>query len=137
MHEIKVPKLDLLAILGAMPTDNSNNSNQIHFDFKDTDMYVPRWQDMNPDTDGYPEGLIAHHLSWTTIGLIIVLLCICIYLAVWLYRRRVKIKFFFADALLDKLGAKREITNVKYSTKAPDSVVIDSLDKGQEDPTDV
>ena len=45
-----------------------------------------------------------------------------------------KIKFFFADALLAKLGAKRKAQRVKYDTNTPESVVLDLSDKDCVDP---
>ena len=77
---------------------------------------------MYDDNDGYPEVLVAHHLSWTAIGLITILCVLCIVGGVWLYRRRQKIKFFFADAFLTKLGAKRVTKTMKYDTKKPEAV---------------
>ena len=127
----ELPKLDLKSIMGNLPKDIENNTFIVNLDIKDNNMYVPQWQEMNYDNDGYPEALIIHNLSWTAIGLIVILLCITVYVIfVWLYRRRVKIKFFFADTLLAKLGARKECKKVKYSAKAQESV--DIIDKDQD-----
>ena len=82
MHEIQLPKLDLRSILGNLPENTDNNTFMVNLDIKDNNMYVPQWQEMNYDNDGYPEALIGHHLSWTAIGLISILLCITMYVTI-------------------------------------------------------
>ena len=129
--EIKVPQLDLTALIKELPR-NITMQHQIQLNLQQDDSYEPKYMDMNGD--GYPEVLVAHHLSWTARTLIITLIILCIIVSVWLYRRRAKIRFFFADALLAKLGAKKALQSVKYDPKSPESVVFNSLDKVQEYP---
>ena len=78
---IDIPHLNLTAMMPEI----DNNSYQIHLDLTDNSNYEPKYMDMN---DKYPEVLVAHHLSWVAIGLIIILICVSIYVGVLLYRRR-------------------------------------------------
>ena len=95
-------------------------------------MNEPKYMDMN--NDGYPEVLIAHHLSWTAIGLIIVLCILSLIGGVWLYRRRQKIRFFFADALLRKVKEKRVEKAIKYNKEQPETVnVIEDVESATGD----
>ena len=120
---LEVPRLDLVALMRALPVvNNTDLSVDLNFnDFRNT--YVPHYVPMDND-DGYPEVLIAHHLSWTAIGLISVLCILCIIACVWLYRRRQKIKFFFADALLTKIQTKRVKKVIKYNTEQPETINV-------------
>ena len=123
LRGIEIPPLDLKEIV----RQHINNSRQyqVHLDLKTQyEQYKPNYVKMSDDTDGYPEVLIAHHLSWTAIGLLIIVLCISVYVAIWVYRRRVKIRVFFADALFAKRGAKTGVEGVKYDVKTPDKVQI-------------
>ena len=120
-RDINIPPLDIAAM---MPTDiTPNNSYQVHLDLPNSE-YKPNYVGMNGDNDGYPEGLVGHHLSWTAIGLVIIIICVAIYVAIWVYRRRVKIRVFFADALFAKHVSKGGIENVKYDVKTPDGVQL-------------
>ena len=119
---LEVPRLDLIALMRAVPQLNDTDSS-VDLNFNDiNDNYVPKYESM--DNDGYPEVLVAHHLSWTAIGLITVLCILCVIGSGWLYRRRQKIRFFFADAVLDKVQAKRVKTAVKYDTKKPEEIKV-------------
>ena len=75
IKQLEVPSLDLEAIMRARPIINATAA-PIKLDFGNIgDTYVPKFMNMHDDNDGYPEILVAHHLSWTAIGLII-MLCI-------------------------------------------------------------
>ena len=122
MNQLEVPRLDLLAIMRARPVMNDTDSSvNLNFD-NDKYGYVSKYESM--DNDGYPEILVAHHLSWTAIGLIIILCVLGGIGGIWLYRRRQKIRFFFADALLARVKAKQVEKAIKYSAKSPESVEI-------------
>ena len=132
IHPLDVPKLDLLAIMRARPVIN-DTSPTIDLNFNAGDNYVPKYMDMH-DNDGYPEIMVAHHLSWTAIGLITVLCILCIITIVWLYKRRQKIRFFFADALLSKVKAKRVEKAIKYNKEQPETVnVIEDVESATGD----
>ena len=120
LQGVEIPPLDL----PDMVRQNINNSYQVHLDLENHDHYVPNYVKMYDDNDGYPEILVAHHLSWAAIGLITILCILCIIGGIWLYKRRQKIKFFFADALLTKLGAKRVTAAMKYDTQHPEGVKL-------------
>ena len=120
LDEIAIPPLDLAALI--VQSTTLNNSFQVHLDIQNDQYYVPKYESM--DNDGYPEVLVAHHLSWTAIGFIILLLCITLYVAIWVYRRRVKIKVFFADALFAKHVSKGGIESVKYNTREPEVIKV-------------
>ena len=69
-NEIAIPPLDLAALMPKEVPDN--NTYQTKLDFNSIkESYGPKYESM--DNDGYPEILVAHHLSWTAIGLITVL----------------------------------------------------------------
>ena len=104
-------------------TNETDSSVGLNFDNIENN-YVPKYVKMRDDNDGYPEVLIAHHLSWTAIGLIILLCTLGLIGGIWLYRRRQKIKFFFADALLTKVKAKQLEKVIKYSAKAPELIEV-------------
>ena len=105
LNHLEVPRLDLLALMQALPVLNETSASvNLNFD-NDKYGYVPKYESM--DNDGYPEVLVAHHLSWTAIGLIIILCVLSGIGGIWLYRRRQKIRFFFADALLARVKAKQ------------------------------
>ena len=122
IRPLDVPRLDILALMRARPVINDTPTIDLNFDNKYK--YVPNYVKMHDDNDGYPEDLVGHHLSWAAVGLIILLLCGFVYVAVWLYRRRLKIGFFFKDALLDKVQTKRVKTAVKYDTKEPEVIKV-------------
>ena len=89
IKQLEVPRLDLLAIMRARPVMNDTDSSvNLNFD-NDKYGYVPKYESM--DNDGYPEILVAHHLPWTAIGLIIILCVLGGIGGIWLYRRRQKI----------------------------------------------
>ena len=122
MTHLDVPRLDIEAIMRARPVTNDTKLS-VDWNFNDiNDKYVPRYESI--DNDNYPEVLVAHHLSWTALGLITVLCILCIIGSGWLYRRRQKIRFFFADAVLDKVQTKRVKTAVKYDTKKPEEIKV-------------
>ena len=132
IHPLDVPKLDLLAIMRARPVIN-DTSPTIDLNFNAGDNYVPKYMNMH-DNDGYPEIMVAHHLSWTAIGLITVLCILCIITTAWLYKRRQKIRFFFADALLSKVKAKRVEKAIKYNKEQPETVnVIEDVESATGD----
>ena len=97
------------------------------------DTYVPRYQNMQ-DNDGYPEGIIGHHLSCTANGLIVLLIILCIIVGIWVYRRRFQIKFFFKDALkgakLAKLRAQLQDKVIEQELVEIKSVAPDSEETG-------
>ena len=132
LTQLEVPRLDLVALMRALPRLNDTDP-LVDLNFDDiAHKYVPRYVGMNGDNDGYPEVIIAHHLSWASIGSIIVLCILCIIAAVWLYRRRQKIRFFFADALLTKVKAKQVEKAIRYSAKAPELVeTVESATAGE------
>ena len=120
---LEVPRLDLVALMRALPQLNDTDSS-VDLNFNNMgDEYVPKYMDMH-DNDGYPEIMVAHHLSWTAIGLIIMICILGIIGGVWLYRRRQKITFFFADALLTKVKAKRVEKAIKYNTEQPETINV-------------
>ena len=134
-HGVAVTPLDIAALLQENIMDN--DTFQVHLDLEDTNKnYVPKYESME-DNDGYPELVIAHHLSWTAIGLITILCILSILGGVWLYRRRVKIRFFFADALMAKLKTQKEAKEVKYATNDPEAVVLTGLYSTKRDDIDV
>ena len=123
IQPLDVPRLDLMAIMRARPVIN-DTAPTIDLNFNDiNDKYVPNYVSMH-DNDGYPEIMIAHHLSWTAIGFIVLLCILGIIGGVWLYRRRQKIKFFFADAVLNKIQAKKVKTAIKYNTEQPETINV-------------
>ena len=132
-NEIAIPPLDLAALMPKEVPDN--NTYQTHLDLTN-EQYKPNYLSME-DNDGYPELIVAHHLSWMAIILIVSLIILCIIGGVWLYRRRLKIKFFFADPLLAKLGAKRECKKVTNSAKAPESVEVGETNDHDGKDTDI
>ena len=86
MQRLEVPRLDLMAIMRALPAFNdTTHMVELNLDIKE--QYLPKYEYMN-DNDGYPEGIIGHHLSWTAIGLIIIILCISIYSTNHVYLHR-------------------------------------------------
>ena len=131
IQPLDVPRLDIMAIMRARPVIN-DTSPEIELNFDNiNNKYVPRYMDMHDD-DGYPEIMIAHHLSWTAIGFIVLLCILGIIGGVWLYRRRQKIRFFFADALLTKVKAKQVEKAIRYSAKAPELVeTVESATAGE------
>ena len=131
IQPLDVPRLDIEAIMRARPVVNDTIPTiDLHFD-NNPYSYVPKYESMD---DGYPEVLIAHHLSWTAIGLIILLCILGIIGGVWLYRRRQKIKFFFADALLTKVQTKRVKKVIKYNTEQPETInVIEDVERATGD----
>ena len=51
--------------MGNLPKDIENNTFVVNLDIKDNNMYVPQWQEMNYDNDGYPEVLgIMRTFTW-------------------------------------------------------------------------
>ena len=122
VKSIKIPPFDLAAVVDRQSRNNAMKEYQVHLDLPMNSMSEPHWQSM--DNDGYPEVVIAHHLSWTAIGFIVILCILCIITAVWLYRRRQKIRFFFADALLTKVKARQMKMAVKYDTKEPEVIKL-------------
>ena len=130
IDEIKVPQLDLVALIEKQPVVNDTMM-ALNLDFNIKEQNVPRYMDMH-DNDGYPEVVIAHHLSWTAIGFIVILCILCIITAVWLYRRRQKIRFFFADAVLNKAKADKIEKAMKYDKKQPELVeTVESATVGE------
>ena len=115
-----------LAIMRALP-QQGNRSATLHLDLSNKDNYEPKYLDMS-DNDGYPENLVAHHLSWTSIILVMSLLILCTCVGIWIFRRRFKIQYFFKDALkgakLAKIRGQGPDHTVHYSTKAPQSVQV-------------
>ena len=125
MRTINIPPLDIAAMIPVDVTLNDSRQYQVHLDLKTRhEHYQPNYVGMNNDNDVYPEVLIAHHLSWTAIGLIIILCVLGGIGGIWLYWHRQKIRFFFADALLARVKAKQVEKAIKYSAKAPESVEI-------------
>ena len=108
-----------------------NNSYQVHLDLKNSnDHYLPKYINMNNDNDGYPELIVAHHLSWMSITLIILLCILCTCVGILVFRQRFQIKLFFKDALKGARLAKeraQRVDNVKYSAKAPEGVQLGNL----------
>ena len=134
ISHLEVPRLDLVALMRALPEMNDTNL-AVDLNFNNIkDSYVPKYEPMYNDNDGYPEVLIAHHLSWTAIGFIILLCVLGVIVGVWLYRRRQKIKFFFADAVLNKIQARKVKTAIKYNTEQPDTInVVENVEDGDGD----
>ena len=127
---ISIPPLDIAALLHQEAV--GNNSYQVHLDLKNSnDHYLPKYMNMNNDNDGYPELILAHHLSWMSITLIILLCILCTCVGIWVFRWRFQIKLFFKDALkgarLAKERAQRVDNKVKYSAKAPEGVQLGIL----------
>ena len=133
MAEIKVPQMDLAALIKAQKINNHKDTNQVHLDLSKMDTYVPGYQNMQ-DNDGYPEGIIGHHLSCTANGLIVLLIILCIIVGIWVYRRRLQIKFFFKDALkgakLAKLRAQLQDKVIEQELVEIKSVAPDSEETG-------
>ena len=120
--EIQVPQMDLSAMIKAMPSrSNQTDTNPVHLDLPNMDMHMPRYRDMQ-DTNGYPEILVADHLSWTANGLIALLIILCIIAGIWVYRRGLQIKFFFKDALK---GAKLAKLRVQLSDKVIEQELVE------------
>ena len=126
---LDVPMLDILAIMRARPVINDTDLS-VNLDFDNIkNGHKPHYMNMN---DGYPEVVIAHHLSWTAIGFIVILCILCIITAVWLYRRRQKIRFFFTDAVLNKAKADKIEKAMKYDKKQPELVeTVESATVGE------
>jgi len=66
---------------------------------------LPPIKEMSMENDFVPHGLYeeaSDHISWVSIILIVIVVIVLIAVTRWIYVRRLKIKWFFKDAIVDK-----------------------------------